>query len=150
MILLPTVERELRTSARHAGTYHLRLVAAGALLFAILVFTVRHGFAIGLGGKLFGDLHLALFTAIWIAVPFLTADCISRERREGTLGILFLTRLRAQDIVLAKCLAHSLRALTLWLAVLPLITVPILFGGVSGREAMLSCLVNATALLLAL
>src|SRR5437763_1392894 len=83
-----------------------------------LVFGLRYNFGPSLGGLLFGSLHFTLFWAIWVLVPLLTADCISRERREGTLGLLFLTRLRATDIVFAKTLAQALRALTLWLAVL--------------------------------
>ena len=54
--------------------------------------------------------------AIWVLVPLLVADCLSRERREGTLGLLFLTPLTANDIVIAKGLSHGLRAVTLCFA----------------------------------
>src|SRR2546427_10488082 len=115
MTLLPVISRELRASARHAFTYYLRLLGAGALVLASLLFGLEHGFGPTLGGRLFAQLHSTLFLAIWVLVPLLTADCLSRERREGTLGLLFLTRLRATDIVVAKGLAHGLRALSLWL-----------------------------------
>ena len=73
---------------------------------------------------------------IWLGVPLTVADCLSRERREGTVGLLFLTPLKARDIVLAKGLAHGLRALTLWLATLPVMALPFLLGGVGWREAV--------------
>src|ERR1041384_2805855 len=150
MTFLPIVGRELRTSARQDFTYYLRVLGAGALMVAGVLFGFSNGFGASTGGKLFGHCHLALFCAIWIFVPFLTADAISRERREGTLALLFLTRMRAGDIVIAKGAAHGLRALTLWLAVLPVVTVPILLGGVNGSEAVLSALVNFSAVCLAL
>src|SRR6266853_2926340 len=72
------------------------------------------------------------------------------ERREGTLGLLFLTRLRATDIVTAKCLTHGLRALTLWLAALLVLTIPFLLGGVSWIQALLSVAINFSAICWAL
>jgi ABC-type transport system involved in multi-copper enzyme maturation permease subunit len=83
-------------------------------------------------------------------VPFLTADCISRERREGTLPLLFLTPLSARDIVYAKGFAQGLRSFTIWLAVLPLFTVCFLGGGVDWPEVIMSALVNFSAVCLAL
>ena len=88
--------------------------------------------------------------AIWVLVPMLTADCISRERREGTLGLLFLTPLKGTDVVVAKGLAHGLRAMTLGLAVLPVLTIPFLLGGVSWAEAVMSVMLNANAMCWAL
>ncbi len=102
------------------------------------------------GGTLFARLHLTLFFAIWILGPLITADCISRERREGTLGLLFLTPLTARGIVLAKALAHGLRAMTMCLAVLPILTIPFLIGGVSWQQAVLSLATNFSSFCLAL
>ncbi len=150
MTFLPVVGRELLISARHAFTYYLRVLGAGAALVASLLFAMDNGFGANLGAQMFAYLHATVFGAIWIFVPLLTADCISRERRDGTLGLLFLTRLRASDIVLAKGLAHGLRAMTLWLAVVPVVTIPILLGGVGWNEALISVLVNFSAICLAL
>src|ERR1043166_7386622 len=129
MTLLPVIARELRTSARHPFTYYLRGLGAGALLVASGLFGLQHSFGPTLGGLLFGNLHFTLFWAIWILVPLLTVDCLSRERREGTLGLLFLTRLHASDIVAAKGLVHGLRALTLWLGGGRAGGIPAPFGG---------------------
>src|SRR5262245_15813812 len=117
MNVLPVVERELRTQARQSFTYVLRVIGVVILLFVCFTFAIDNGFSSDLGGKLFGYINLTLFVSIWIMVPPLAADCISREKREGTLGLLFLTPLKAGDIVLAKGLAHGLRAFTLWVAV---------------------------------
>jgi hypothetical protein len=129
MNVLPVIARELRASARQPFTYYVRALGATALLLASLLFGVYQGFEMGMGRRLFGALHCTLFCAIWVLVPMLTADCISRERREGTLGLLFLTPLKGTDIVVAKGLAQGLRALTLGLAVVPVLTIPFLLGG---------------------
>jgi ABC-type transport system involved in multi-copper enzyme maturation permease subunit len=150
MTVLPVLARELRASARQPFTYYLRVVGVTALLLVSLLFGLHYGFQPALGRPLFGALHGTLFGAIWLLVPMLTADCISRERREGTLGLLFLTPLTGTGIVVAKGLVHGMRAITLWLAVLPILTVPFLMGGVSWREAALSVLVNANAMCWAL
>jgi len=150
MIVLAVIERELRASARHSFTYNLRMLGAGALVVVSFLFGINHGFAPTLGSELLGSLHFTLFCAIWILVPLLTADCISRERREGTLGLLFMTRLQASDIVVAKGLAHGLRAVSLWLAVLPVVTIPFLLGGLSWGEALLSASINFSAICWAL
>src|SRR5206468_1203063 len=137
--------------ARHDFTYWLRLAGASALLVVfVLTLADQRLSAPQLGAILFGNLHTALVFAIWMLVPLLTADCISRERREGTLGLLFLTRLSAQDIVAAKTLAHALRALTLWLAVLPVLMIPFLLGGVTWMEALLSVAISFSAVCWAL
>ena len=115
-----------------------------------LLFGLHLGFAPAFGRELFTALHSTLFGAIWVLVPMLTADCISRERREGTLGLLFLTPLKGPDIVVAKGVAQGLRAMTLGLAVLPVLTIPFLLGGVSWTEASLSVILNANAMCWAL
>jgi len=150
VLFRPVIDRELRASARHAFTYYLRTLGAGALLLASMFFGLEHGFESSFGGKLFGYLHFTMFYAIWILVPLLAADCISRERREGTLGLLFMTGLSGADIVVAKSIAHGLRALTLWVAVAPVLAIPFLIGGVSWQEAMISIAINSSAMCWAL
>ncbi len=75
---------------------------------------------------------------------------ISRERREGTLPLLFLTALRPRDIVYAKGMANGLRAFTLCLAVIPILTIPFLVGGVSKSEVAVSVLLNFSSICLAM
>ena len=151
MTVLPVIERELRTEARHASTYWLRVLGASLslLIFAVMMIDTRDNPS-GLGAKLFGNLHTALFSAIWVLVPLLTADCLSRERREGTLGILFLTPLTARAIVIGKGLIHALRALTMMLAALPVLAVPFLLGGVTWREGLMALFLDLSSVSLAL
>src|SRR5437899_7852607 len=142
MIVLPVIERELRACARQPFTYYLRALGVAAVMVACFLFGMQHGFGPTLGSRLFSSLHFTLFCAIWLLVPPLTADCLSRERREGTLGLLFLTRLRATDITVAKGFAHGLRGLTLWFAVLPVAAIPLMLGGVVWQEIVMSACVN--------
>ncbi len=129
----PVVQRELRSAARWRFGPWLRTGAAlGALLvYWCISFTVPESFA---GVQVIFIIHVFLLALIWGCVPALTADCLARERREGTLGLLFLTPLTASGIVLGKILAQTLRALTFWLAVLPVLTIPFLFGGVTWAD----------------
>ena len=123
--------------------YWLRLLAAGAVLAAIAYWMIQPRFAFTsparVGHEIFLLLHWVVLAAIWIIVPMLTADSLSREKREGTLGLLFLTNLSARAIVFAKGAAAGLLALTLWLSVVPIMTVPVLMGGVPSQEVIFSC-----------
>jgi len=65
---------------------------------------------------------------------FRTADCLSEEKREGTLGLLFLTDLKGYDVVLGKLVASSLHAFYGVLAILPVMAIPLLVGGVTIDE----------------
>src|SRR5690349_3574916 len=117
MILLPVIERELRSIARHSVTYNLRVLAVLAFSVVLVVFWLEGQSGPDAGERLFASFHRTLFFAIWLLVPMLTADCLSRERREGTLPLLFMTPLKATDIVWAKGIVHGARSFTLWLAI---------------------------------
>ena len=148
MNALPVIVRELRTEARHPLNYWLRVLGAGVML-VMAIFVVLHldGNIGGKGGVMFGVLQPTLFSLTWLLVPIMTCDCISRERREGTLGLLFLTPLRPVDVGLAKALSGILRAFTLILAMLPVIAIPLLLGGVSGPDLLRAALMDIMALI---
>ena len=101
--------------------------------------------AINQGDVVFRVFHLYLFFAIWIVVPFMVADSLSQERREGTLGLLFLTPLRPIHIVVAKSMAHALRGLCFLAASTPVIVITVLLGGVNWPEVGLSMTFIAAA-----
>ena len=83
MTVLPVISRELRASARQPFTYYVRVLGAMACWLAGALFGLNSASS-PLGRRvLFSSLHGTLFVAIWLLVPMLTADCISRERREG-------------------------------------------------------------------
>jgi ABC-type transport system involved in multi-copper enzyme maturation permease subunit len=149
MNLLPVIVRELRAQSRQPMTYWLRVVGIGVILGVITLVDSR-GAPSELGGRYFSALNAALFLSIWIFVPLLTADAISREKREGTLGLLFLTPLTPIGIVFGKSLIHALRAITLFLAVLPALALPFLLGGLTWKDCAVSLLLNSSALVLAL
>jgi ABC-type transport system involved in multi-copper enzyme maturation permease subunit len=150
MNVLPVITRELRAQARQPFTYWLRMLGLMAMLGVAGAFMLESGLMPGSGGRLFAFLHGTLLLSIWVLVPMSVADCLSQERREGTLGLLLLTPLRPWDIVLAKAAAHAFRAFTLWLVVLPVMALAFLQGGVGWREALLSTSINFSSLCLAI
>lgn len=79
----------------------------------------------------------------------LTADTVSSEKREGTLGLLFLTPLNGLDIVLGKMACHGLQLFYGLCAVAPAFFLPLLIGGVTGAEVSRVLLTLVLTLLLA-
>jgi hypothetical protein len=64
----------------------------------------------------------------------LTTDIVCREKRQGTLGLLFLTNLSSFDIIVGKLAATSVHALYGILACFPILGLSLLMGGVAGKE----------------
>ena len=136
MTFLPIVERELRERARWRSTYWVR-GAAAFIATAVAMFVLMFMAAVAPGPVGHG-----MMTALaWLAFPYVvleglrhTADCLSAEKREGTLGLLFLTDLRGYDVVLGKFIASSLTSFYALLAMIPALAVPVLLGGVTGGE----------------
>lgn len=147
----PVLQRELREQARQGGTYWLRVLAGGVVLLLFWLAWEREANGGQLNGRgYFLGLHRLLFLGIWFLAPVLTADCLSRERREGTLGLLFLTPLRPVDVVVGKAFVHVLRGLVFVLAAVPIMVIPVLMGGVSWLDAVRMFLLELAALGLAL
>lgn len=120
-----------------------------ALMVAVCWMSMTNGLPIQEGAQMFLIQHRILLVTIWVLVPLLTVDCLSRERREGTIGLLFLTPLKAWQIVLAKCFVHGWRACGLWLAVLPVMTIPLLMGGVDFEIILTACAFHFASIFLA-
>ena len=136
----PVVQRELREAARGRWSYRLRLGAAiGGLLCFFSLFTSwdESQSQSEMATRLFDEIHVLLLSLICAIVPALTADSLAREKREGTLGLLFLTPLSASGIVLGKILARTLRALTVWMAVVPILMIPLLIGNVTRTDVII-------------
>lgn len=136
MTFLPVVARELRVAARRRGTYWVRsgaalaLIGIGTWLFVMMRFESPATLAEGLFGLLTGAAGLyCLLSGVRN-----TSDCLSQEKRDGTLGLLFLTDLKGYDIVLGKLVANSMNALYAVLAIVPMLAVPLLIGGVTPAE----------------
>ena len=136
MTFLPIVERELRVAARRPGTYRARLlVAVIATLIGSSIFLIEDGMPPQeLGTYIFRGLAALSLVYCLAAGRRSTADCLSEEKREGTLGLLFLTDLRGYDVVFGKLAATSLNSFYGLMAVFPVMAIPLLMGGVTNAE----------------
>jgi len=148
MTFLPIVARELRVASRRRWTYWGRFSAALLAVMAASVVLVlgRRADPREIGPVLFDTLAVLGFFCIAIFGTQLTCGCLSTERREGTLGLLFLTDLRGYDVVFGKLAATSLHAAYSLLSVLPILAIPLLLGGVAAGEIWRVALVSANLL----
>src|SRR6266705_3811947 len=145
MTFLPILERELSVWARNRGTYWGRFAVA---LCGMVVCLPQLGWMGWFGsqptiGKHVFDGLVAAGFLLGCCGCFLTADAISVERREGTLPLLLLTRVKPFDIVMGKLGSTGLASLCSVVALLPLLMLPVLAGGVTGGEVFrkgLACL----------
>src|SRR5579859_5392670 len=119
--VLPIVGRELRVAARRRGTYWSRVMVAMAAIImgVILYFTFSQAPPRELGERLFYTVSWLAFLYCLVTGVRSTSDCLSEEKREGTLGLLFLTDLKGFDVVGGKLVATSLNAFYGLLSILP-------------------------------
>lgn len=146
MTLLPLVARELRVAARQPATRRTRQWVA---LIGILVLAGPALLAYGLSGNgrvAFTTLTVGSFLLCLLSGALLTADSLSQEKREGTLGLLFLTDLTGFDVVAGKFVARSLKAIQGLLALFPLMGLAVVMGGVTGQEVFQTSLALLQAL----
>ncbi len=95
---------------------------------------------------MFSILTTLAFIYCLAAGALVTSDCISVEKREGTIGLLFLTDLAGYDVVLGKAASCSLNAFYGLLAVVPVLALPLLLGGVTLPEIWRMALLFANTL----
>lgn len=154
MTFLPIVERELRVAARKRFTYWGRFSAAALalLIFGAMqtIFLLAQGGIPNIGWIQFQVMKWFCFVIASLAGLFLTSDTLSEEKREGTLGLLFLTDLRGYDVVFGKLISHSTQAFYGLLAAFPILGLSLLLGGVSGSEFGRTSLVICNTLFLSL
>ena len=154
MTFLPIVTRELRVAVRKRSTFWVRTIS-GLVGLTIAAACLLLSMAQGLGTVRMGDVLFKVLS--WLALGgvlsaglFFTSDSLSEEKREGTLGLLFLTDLRGYDVVFGKLLATSLRAFYALLALFPILAVTLLMGGVTGAQFFKACLALVNALIFSL
>ena len=126
---------------------------AGLLISGLIVFVLEGR---GMSGNAQGPMLFTSLSVLGLAYALLvgarsTADSISREKRDGTLGLLFLTNLRGIDVVLGKLAATSLNSIYGLIALIPILAIPLQMGGVAGVTffQVVLCLLNALFLSLA-
>ena len=152
MTFLPIVARELRVASRRRSTYRVRSFAAlvvilgGAWIFLFMGRATPQQMALYLFATLSG---CCIFFGV-VSGCFATADCVSEEKREGTLGLLFLTDLKGYDVVLGKLVANSVNSFYTMVAVVPLLAVPLMLGGLTPGDFLRMALVAVSALFLSL
>lgn len=137
MTFLPVAQRELMAAARRKSTFRVRLGAAtlaALVTFFMLLFVSATGAGQQAGRFVFDVLLGGCHVFAVLAGVLLTADCISEERRDGTLGLLFLTDLGGVDVVAGKFAGLALNAFYALSAVFPVMAIAWFMGGVSGWE----------------
>ena len=136
MTVLPIVERELRAAARQGATYWVRLgLALAAIFVGAVIFMLTFGLPPAQTGRYIFEVLAGVMLLYCLAYGRRsTADCLSVEKREGTLGLLFLTDLKGLDVVLGKLVATSVRGFYGLLAMFPVLAVPLLLGGITSGE----------------
>jgi hypothetical protein len=149
---LPILGRELRLRARSRGNYWGRVMVGAAGVFVCaspLIWSMPFVTQGQMGQSALGGLVGAAFL-LCCAACLVTCDTISSERREGTLGLLLLTRVRHIDVLLGKFASTGLTSFLSLLAFLPILMLPLLTGGVTGGEAARKLLALYNTLFLAL
>ncbi|HZQ47912.1 MAG TPA: hypothetical protein VFC07_12915 [Verrucomicrobiae bacterium] len=153
MTFLPIVERELRVAARLSSTYRNRSLIAGGVA-VVAFFSLMFG-SIGLSRYSVGAGTFKMLAAVVLMFCVVegarkTADCLSEEKREGTIGLLFLTDLKGYDIVLGKLVGTSLTSVYGLISILPVLALPLLLGGVLAVEFWRAALALLNLLFLSL
>lgn len=150
MIALPIATRELLVLARNPLTYR------GRWITALVIFIISGGFSVLFstmgrrgGGQILESISFYVFIYCLVAGVQSTADTLSKEKREGTMGLLFLTLLKSVDVVLGKLIAGSVATFYGLLAGFPMLALVLLQGGVAGRDLAQLFLASVNALFVA-
>jgi ABC-type transport system involved in multi-copper enzyme maturation permease subunit len=138
MNFLPVAVRELRLIAARRRTYSLRILSATVVLL-ISLGMLYAGFGGAMSASSAGRNLFLLLSCLAAAYVLLdgalaTADCLSQEKREGTLGLLFLSSLSGYDIVAGKLVSRVANSAYCLLAALPALGVAIFLGGITAGQ----------------
>ena len=134
MNCIPVIIRELRLAAYKAFTYYGRSLTALAAILIVLQFLL--GISIELikpaqiGTYLFVVFAFMGYLYCLFSGVLATADCISKEKREDTLGLLYLTELKSYDIVFGKVFSRCFRIFSFLIATAPAPALTFFLGGV--------------------
>jgi len=152
VLFLPLIQRELGLRARRAGSYWGRFAVGGLAVLTCLPALLSPGFATSsnaIGTGVFNTLVAMAFVLCCVAC-ILTADVVGSEKREGTLGLLLLTRVKRFDVILGKLLTNGVTGIVSLFTLMPFLMIPVLAGGVTGGEAWRKAVALLNALFLAL
>jgi len=145
--MLSILHREMRVASRERWTFRARLltnVIAFVLCAPLIVFGSPGGMS---GASIFRKLTVAAFVFCLIQGVRQASSSIADEKRDGTLGLLFLTDLSPFDIILGKMSSIVVPMVQPLLAFVPFLAISILLGGVTFGELMRVSLVFAAVIL---
>jgi len=151
-MLFPIVGRELRVASRK-GTNYLNRTVAALLALVVVGFNLQalqYQAPARFSGSIFAILSFMAMVYCVLSGVRSTAETVAAEKSEGTLGFLFLTDLKGVDVVLGKLVAGSVNAFYSLLAILPILTIPLLMGGVTGNQVFEMSLVLINCLFFSL
>lgn len=151
--MIPLIACELRVALRRRSTFWLRIGGnAGAIALAMWMLVVLSGWG---SANLTGRAYFRILAAAGFLVALLlgllaTADSLSQEKREGTLGLLFLTDLTPQAVVSGKLWAKLILPFYALLSLFPVLMISVVVAGTTGGEFVRIFLVWTNALFFSL
>ena len=139
--------RELRTQGRRIGTHLMRVAIAVPVFFLCLSDLVSEDPDNSDTLVRTSSILMVLFC---FGAGFAVSDVIGSERRRGTLGLLMLTPLRPNQVLLGKASCQATHHLLCLAAVVPVIALPLISGGITWQEVVMQCVNLLAATLLGL
>ena len=142
MNIAAIVSREILVFSRNPKIYALRLALVGSI--AVVWFWSSE--ISSLSGPM--SLRLLTYTAVTffgLTAVLLSADTVSSERRNRTLGLLLLTPLKPAELLLGKLFSNSSHFLFCLIAVAPIFALTLLRGGLEWTDVVLE-LVNVVSM----
>ena len=142
MNIAAIVSREILVFSRNPKIYALRLALVGSI--AVVWFLSSE--ISSLSGPM--SLRLLTYTALTffgLTAVLLSADTVSSERRNRTLGLLLLTPLKPAELLLGKLFSNSSHFLFCLIAVAPIFALTLLRGGLEWTDVVLE-LVNVVSM----
>lgn len=134
----PLIYRELLAQARAKSPRRMRVyLSLGICAWMGLVWGAVTSFGsrpLASGAAVF----LPVAWMLWIFCLFEgvrhASDALSREKREGTIGLLFLTRLTGREVVVGKIVSGFLASFFPILGLAPVLSIIVFWGGVMPIE----------------
>ena len=141
----PVLVRELRARSRTSGPWLARGLMA--FLAGVVFAFMNRAESLGATGRdVFMVLNGAATALLAMAGVGLTHDLVSRERREGTLGLLMLSPLSPGEVLAGKASAAVVHGFSAWVAMLPVLMLPLLSGGVGAMDVATAWVIQGTML----
>ena len=122
--------------SRREWLYWIRVAFAAVGMVAALVMFYEGSRRHGQGEEMLWLLSSVTMLLALVSGSLFTADCISSEKREDTLGFLFLTNLKVYDIVAGKIAINAITTTAGLFAMFPVFFLPLLAGGVTWAETV--------------